>query len=113
MFKRELAGEEKEFALPASTCAIWDIFYIVSMNPNRAQLGRIFAALIGLTLKNSTVPKYSLSDCDPIAYGGKVQEWLIKNKISPVETLTVGTEILTYIQDHFVTSKEVEGAENF
>ncbi len=112
--KKKMGSMEMEFGLPQSQCAIWDVFYMIATNPNRAQLGRLFAALVGICVKNhKTHPKYSLSDCDLMAYGGKVQEWLHMNQVSPIDVLTVGTELFEMLSNHISTNKAVEEAENF
>ena len=112
--KKQLGPLEMEFGLPKSQCAIWDVFYMISTNPNRAQLGRLFAALVGICVKNhKSHPKYSLSDCDLMAYGGKVQEWLQINDVSPIDVLNVGTSLFEMLSNHIATNKAVENAENF
>jgi hypothetical protein len=58
-------------------------------------------------------PKYSLSDCDLMAYGGKMQEWLAVQKVNPIDVLTIGTELFQKMSEHIATEKEVEEAENF
>jgi hypothetical protein len=58
-------------------------------------------------------PKYSLSDCDLLAYGGKMQEWLSIKKVSPIDVLTIGTELFQKMSEHIATEPEVEQAENF
>ena len=69
----QLGTTKYEFDIPTSFCGVWDVFYMISTNPNRAQLGRLFAAIIGLTIQGARCPKYSLADADPIQYGGKMQ----------------------------------------
>ena len=108
-----LGTTDYEFDLPSSFCAVWDVFYIISTNPNRAHLGRLFAAIIGLTIKGAKCPKYSLSDADPIQYGGKMQEWLHAQDVGPIEVLSVGSTVFTMLSEHIATNKEVEQAGNF
>ena len=109
----KLGTTEYEFDIPDSFCGIWDVFYMISTNPNRARMGRLFAAIIGLTIKGAKCPRYSLSDADPIQYGGKMQEWLQSQNISPVEVLTVGSVIFQFLSEHIATNDEVETAGNF
>lgn len=112
--KKTMGPMDVLFGLPSSQCAIWDVFYMISTNPNRAQLGRLFAALVGICLKNETThPKYSLSDCDLMSYGGNMQGWLHKNNVSPVDVLTVGSSLFEMLSNHIATNKAVEAAENF
>jgi hypothetical protein len=102
------------FGMPKSMSTVWDVFYMISTNPNRAQLGRLFAGLVGVTIQNQpTCPKYSISDCDLMAYGGRVQEWIAGHKGNPIEILEVGTELFQMMSEHISTDKEVESAENF
>jgi hypothetical protein len=111
--KKSIGKLDCEFGLPKSMSTMWDVFYI-STNPNRAQLGRLFAALVGICIQNHpSCPKYSLSDCDLMAYGGKVQEWLSSQKVNPIQVLQVGTELFQMMTEHISTDEEVEAAENF
>tara|TARA_B100000963_G_C22507280_1_gene616615 strand:- start:680 stop:1018 length:339 start_codon:yes stop_codon:yes gene_type:complete len=111
--KCQLGTTDYEFDIPSSFCGVWDVFYMISTNPNRAQLGRLFAAIIGLTIQGARCPKYSLADADPIQYGGKMQEWLQAKNISPVEVLTVGSKVFSFLSEHLATKEEVEQAGNF
>ncbi|MGI9554527.1 MAG: hypothetical protein ACR2M6_01030 [Vampirovibrionia bacterium] len=112
--KKSIGSIDCVFGLPKSMSTVWDVFYMISTNPNRAQLGRLFAGLVGVTIQNQpSCPKYSLSDCDLMAYGGRVQEWLASQKVNPIEVLTVGTELFQMMTEHISTDKEVEVAENF
>lgn len=109
----QIGTTDYKFDIPNSFCAVWDVFYMISTNPNRAQMGRLFAAMIGICIKKSTCPKYSLSDADPIQYGGVVQEWLQNQKVSPMATLEIGTALFNMLSDHISTTDEVAEAENF
>ena len=112
--KKTIGKLECVFGMPKSMSTVWDVFYMISTNPNRAQLGRLFAGLIGIMIQNQpTCPKYSLSDCDLMAYGGRVQEWLSSHKVNPIEVLQVGTELFKMMSEHISTDGEVEAAENF
>jgi len=102
-----------EFDIPSSFCGVWDVFYMISTNPNRAQMGRLFAAIIGLTIQGAQCPKYSLADADPIQYGGTMQEWLQTQNVSPVDVLTVGSAIFNFLSGKIASNEEVEGAGNF
>jgi len=112
--KKSIGKLECVFGMPKSMSTVWDVFYMISTNPNRAQLGRLFAGLVGVTIQNQpTCPKYSISDCDLMAYGGRVQEWIAGHKGNPIEILEVGTELFQMMSEHISTDKEVESAENF
>jgi hypothetical protein len=112
--KKSIGNIECVFGLPKSMSTVWDVFYMISTNPNRAQLGRLFAGLVGVTIQNHpSCPKYSLSDCDLMAYGGRVQEWLASQKVNPIQVLQVGTELFQMMTEHIATDSEVEAAENF
>ena len=113
MIKKTVGRHELLFDMPKSMCAIWDVFYMISTNPNRAQLGRLFAAIIGIMLKKNTQPKYSISDCDLLAYGGKMQEWLSHHDIGPISVLNIGTDLFNELSKHIATEKQVTEAENF
>ena len=108
-----IGKNEWAFGMPKSMCAVWDVFYMISTNPNRAQLGRLFAAIIGIMIKDQGNPRYSLSDCDLLAYGGKMQEWLSGKGVSPVSVLNVGTELFNDLSQHIATEQQVKNAENF
>ena len=112
--KKTISKTDYTFDMPKSMCVVWDVFYMISTNPNRAQLGRLFAALWGCMLTNhKDMPKYSISDCDLMAYGGRMQEWLATKKVNPIDVLNVGTELFQKMSEHIATEKEVEEAENF
>ena len=101
------------FDLPSSFCSVWDVFFMISTNPNRAQMGRLFAALVGLCIQGSNCPKYSLKDADPIGYGGLMQEWLQSQKFGPLDTLELGGKLFSFLSEHIAQKDEVEEAENF
>ena len=112
--KKSIGKLDCEFGLPKSMSTMWDVFYMISTNPNRAQLGRLFAALVGICIQNyPSCPKYSLSDCDLMAYGGKMQEWLSSQDIGPVSVLNIGTDLFNELSKHIATEKQVKEAENF
>lgn len=111
--KKTIGTLQCEFGMPDSMCAIWDVFYMISTNPNRAQLGRLFAAIIGIMLQGHPNPKYSISDCDMLAYGGKMQEWLSSFGVGPIAVLSLGTELFNSLSEHIATEKQVKEAENF
>lgn len=111
--KHTLGTTEYNFDMPASFCAVWDVFYMISTNPNRAIMGRLFAAIIGLTIKGAQCPKYSLSAADPVQYGGLMQEWLHSIGVGPIQVLSIGSQIFTYLSEHIPTNQEVEEAGNF
>ena len=113
MIKKTIGKKEYLFDMPKSMCAIWDVFYMISTQPNRAQLGRLFAAIIGIMLQKETQPRYSLSDCDLMSYGGKMQEWLSSQDIGPVSVLNIGTDLFNELSKHIATEKQVKEAENF
>ena len=64
-------------------------------------------------LQKETQPRYSLSDCDLMAYGGKMQEWLSRQDIGPVSVLNIGTDLFNELSKHIATEKQVKEAENF
>ncbi len=111
--KHKLGTTEYSFEMPSSFCAVWDVFYMISTNPNRAVMGRLFAAIIGLTIQGARCPKYSLADADPIQYGGKMQEWLHSQGVGPIDVLSVGSAVFTFLSEHIATNQEVEEAGNF
>ena len=112
--KKTISKTDYTFDMPRSMCVVWDVFYMIPTSPNRAQLGRLFAALWGCMLTNHPDrPKYSLSDCDLLAYGGKMQEWLASKKVNPIHVLNIGTELFQKMSEHIATETEVEEAENF
>lgn len=112
--KKLLNKEEYIFDLPKSMSTVWDVFYMISTNPNRAQLGRLFAALIGVMVTNKqNIPKYNISDCDLLNYGAVVQEWLAEKKISPITVLNIGTELFEFLSSKIATQEDVQSAENF
>ena len=111
--KHKLGTTEYCFEMPTSFCAVWDVFYMISTNPNRAIMGRLFAAMIGLTIQKANNPKYSLADADPIQYGGTMQEWLHNLGVGPIEVLSLGSSVFEMLSEHIATTKEVEQAENF
>lgn len=114
MINKKIGKLDCVFDMPKSMSTVWDVFYMISTDPNRAQLGRLFAGLVGVTVQNqNTCPKYALSDCDLLAYGGRVQEWLASNGVNPIDVLSLGTELFEMMSKHIATEKEVLAAENF
>ncbi len=111
--KKNISKVDYVFDMPKSMCVVWDVFYMISTNPNRAIMGRLFAAMIGLTIQKANNPKYSLADADPIQYGGTMQEWLHNLGVGPIEVLSLGSSVFEMLSEHIATNKEVEQAENF
>lgn len=110
---KTIGNHEWAFGMPKSMCAVWDVFYMISTNPNRAQLGRLFAAIIGIMLQGQGNPRYSLHDCDVLAYGGRMQDWLSSKGVSPISVLNLGTELFNDLSKHIATEQQVKNAENF
>jgi len=49
--KKSIGKLECVFGMPKSMSTVWDVFYMISTNPNRAQLGRLFAGLVGVAIQ--------------------------------------------------------------
>ncbi len=112
--KKSIGKLDCEFGLPKSMSTMWDVFYMISTNPNRAQLGRLFAALVGICIQNNpSCPQPRISACDLMASGGQLQEWLSSQKVTHIPVLQVGTELFQMMTEHISTDEEVEAAENF
>ena len=74
---------------------------MISTNSEPRPVGAFVRGSGGVTIRNyPSCPKYSLSDCDLMAYGGKVQEWLSSQKVNPIEVLQVGTELFQMMTEH-------------
>ena len=42
-----------------------------------------------------------------------MQEWLHAQGVGPVDVLSVGSAVFSYLSEHIATTKEVKEAENF
>ena len=95
-------------ATVSSFAAALDIISIWSTNPNRAQIGRLCAAAIGATCEAFQLPPYKLSQADPISYGGRCLDILLRRGVSAPEIYENGTNLLIFISEQLPQQKEIE-----
>lgn len=103
-----------EGKIPTSIATCLDFVAIWGSDPNRAQLGRLCAAAIAVSVDHKRVlPAYNLSSGDPIAYGHKVLDRLLDAGVTPGKVYEMGSEALLEMMKVIPSEKEVEDRANF
>jgi len=83
-------------------------------HPNRAQLGRLCAACIAISVDHARIlPAYPVSSGDPIAYGHKVLDRLLDNGVTPSAVYEMGSAILVEMMRIIPSEDGVEERANF
>ena len=103
----ELAISRPNLAAALDLIATW------GDNPNRAKIGRLCAAALGLCLPGANLPGYSMIDCDPIAYGGQCLDRLLRAGLTASQVYEHGVLLINYCAELLPSEKEVKEAENF
>lgn len=103
-----------EGKIPPSIATCLDFVAIWGSDPNRAQLGRLCAAAIAVSVDHKRVlPAYNLKSGDPIAYGHKVLDRLLDAGVTPGKVYEMGSEALLEMMKVIPSEKEVEDRANF
>jgi hypothetical protein len=102
-----------ELSRPDSMASAIDIVFEHSAAGGRARFARLCAAAIGVSCRSLGAPRYSVGDCDPIAYGARLQDWLITRGVSLADLMNSGTEALLFLTAELPSEEEVERREDF
>ena len=103
-----------EPVMPNSLATCLDFVSVWGSTLNRAQLGRLCAAAIGVCVDHAKVlPAYKINTADPLSYGHKIMERLLESGVSPGEIYEVGAGLLLEMAHKLPTEDEVETESNF
>jgi hypothetical protein len=99
---------------PSSLATCLDFISVWGSNPNRAQLGRLCAASIGVSLDHKKIlPKYKIQSADPLSYGHKIMDRLLDSGVTASEIFDHGVQCLVAMAEKLPTESEVEDTANF
>lgn len=100
--------------LPDSLATCLDFVSVWGATLNRAQLGRLCAAAIGVCVDHVAIlPKYKISSADPLGYGHKIMERLLGAGVLPADIYEQGANLLLEMAQKLPTENEVEAESNF
>jgi hypothetical protein len=103
-----------EGKIPSSIATCLDFVSIWGSQPNKAQLGRICAAAIAVSVDYKRVlPAYPISSGDPISYGHKILDRLFDAGVTPAQVYEMGSEVLIEMMRVIPSEQEVEERANF
>jgi hypothetical protein len=103
-----------EGKIPSSIATCLDFVSIWGANPNRAQLGRLCAAAIAVSVDHKRVlPAYPITSGDPIAFGYKILDRLLDAGVTPAKVYEMGSEVLLEMMRVIPSEQEVEERANF
>ena len=103
-----------EGRLPSSIATCLDMVSIWGSQPNRAQLGRICAAAIAVSVDYKRVlPAYPVTSGDPSSYGHKILDRLFAAGVTPAQVYEMGSEVLLEMMRVIPSEQEVEEQANF
>jgi len=103
-----------EGKIPSSIATCLDFVSIWGSSPNRAQLGRICAAAIAVSVDYKRVlPSYPVTSGDPISYGHKILDRLFDAGVTPAKIYEMGSSLLLEMMKVIPSEKEVEEKANF
>jgi len=103
-----------EGKIPSSIATCLDFVSIWGSSPNRAQLGRICAAAIAVSVDYKRVlPAYPVTSGDPISYGHKILDRLFDAGVTPARVYEMGSSLLIEMMKVIPSEKEVEEKANF
>jgi len=110
---KKLGKHEGKIPSSIATCldfvSIWG-----TQGLNRAQLGRLCAAAIAVSVDHKRVlPAYPITSGDPIAFGYKVLDRLLDAGVSPAKVYEMGSEVLIEMMRVIPSEQEVEERANF
>ena len=105
---------EHESKVPSSIATCLDFVSIWGSEPNRAQLGRLCAAAIAVSVDHKRIlPAYPLGSGDPIAFGYKILDRLLDAGVSPAKIYEMGSAVLLEMMRLIPSESEVEERANF
>lgn len=103
---------------PSSFAAIYDTMNVYgSLKDDPAKMARLICACIGMCWDEENTgprpPVYPVADAEPVAYGGRVMDWLASRGVSIFSLYGRGLEILTEMHGELPTAQEVEKEKDF
>ncbi len=100
--------------MPKSMATSLDFVSIWGSEPNRAQLGRICAAVIAVCVDHARVlPSYPVATGDPIAFGHKCLDRLLGAGVGAGEIYAIGSQLLIEMLKEIPSEEAVEEQANF
>ena len=102
-------------AIPSSLAVSWDFVLEWTGGLTKAQSFHLHAAAIGAFNQTNLLPRYPKEKGDPIGYGFKVFEMLLRAGLTPADVIEKGSPILTKLieQAAGTSSGEVKEKEDF
>ena len=103
---------------PSSFASIYDMMNIYgSLKDDPAKMARLICACIGMCWDGDNQgprpPVYPVAEAEPVAYGGRVMDWLAERGVSIFPLYGRGLEILTEMHGELPTVQEVEQEKDF
>ena len=116
--KHDLGGTLGEviFRAPSSFAPAQDLVSCYAGNENRAQVMRICAASLGAAWDpgaKAKPPPYPIESGDPVAYGGRVVDWLYQHKVPQARVVKAGHAVLLALFALIPSEPEVAATEDF
>lgn len=100
--------------MPKSMATSLDFVSIWGAEPNRAQLGRLCAAVIAVCVDHARVlPSYPVATGDPIAFGHKCLDRLLEAGVGAGDIYEIGSQLLVEMIKEIPSEREVEDLANF
>jgi hypothetical protein len=96
---------------PRSFAAINDLVSSWGAGLSRAHLARVCAAAVGICYPDA--PRYPVDSGDPVAYGGRVFDFLLAKGVTPARVYEVGPALILEVSRLMPTEAEVVEAEDF
>jgi hypothetical protein len=103
-----------ESVIPKSLAICLDFVSIWGSDPNRAQLGRLCAAAIAVSVDHAKcLPAYPVNQGDPINFGYKIMDRLLSAGVNPGYIYEIGSDLLIQMMEKIPKEQEVEEKANF
>jgi hypothetical protein len=100
--------------MPKSMATSLDFVSIWGAEPNRAQLGRLCAAVIAVCVDHARVlPAYPVATGDPIAFGHKCLDRLLGAGVGAGDIYEMGSTLLIKMLEEIPKEEAVEEQANF
>ena len=100
--------------MPKSMATSLDFVSIWGAEPNRAQLGRLCAAVIAVCVDHARVlPSYPVATGDPIAFGHKCLDRLLEAGVHAGDIYEIGSSLLLEMIKEIPREEAVEEHANF
>ena len=104
-------GEGVKLTPPRSFAVVNDLVTAWSGNPSRVHLSRLCAASLAVCMDGA--PVYPVEEGNPIAYGAKALDWLMRKGVTPTRIYEVGPRVLHALTLTLPKEIEVEKIEDF